>query len=78
MSTEGSRPAARACSHWARPISPPSAQTAALFDMFCALKGATESPRRKAARQSPAVKRDLPTSEPVPCNIKAALNARLR
>ena len=35
---EGMR-AARACSAWARPISPPSAVTAALFDMFCGLNG---------------------------------------
>ena len=47
-------PAAAACRAWARPISPPpvprspagSGQTAALLDMFCALKGATRTPRR--------------------------------
>ena len=43
---EGATPQARACSAWARPISPPSAVTAALFDMFCGLNGRT----RKAAR----------------------------
>src|SRR3546814_5504044 len=34
MSVVGATPQARACSAWARPISPPSAVTAALLDMF--------------------------------------------
>ena len=46
MSTRGATPQARACSAWARPISPPSAVTAALFDMFCGLNGRTMRPRR--------------------------------
>ena len=50
----------------ARPISPPKGQAAALFDMFCGLKGATLRPRRFAIRQSPTTSNDLPTSEPVP------------
>ena len=66
MSTVGSSPAARAWSACARPISPPPGHAAALFDMFCGLKGATESPRRRAARQSPATTVDFPTSDPVP------------
>src|SRR6185312_5465459 len=37
--TEGFAKQARACSAWARPISPPSSVTAALFDMFCGLNG---------------------------------------
>ncbi len=45
MCTLGGTPAARACSACARPISPPSAATAALFDMFCGLNGRTFSPR---------------------------------
>ena len=45
MCTLGGTPAARACSAWARPISPPSAATAALFDMFCGLNGRTFRPR---------------------------------
>ena len=61
MSTDGARRAARACNACARPISPPSAATAALFDMFCGLKGATVSPRRTSARQRPATITDLPT-----------------
>ncbi len=41
MSTRGSTPQARACSACARPISPPSAVTAALLLMFCGLNGRT-------------------------------------
>ena len=58
-------------SAWARPISPPSSVTAALFDMFCGLNGRTESPRRVKARARPATISDLPTSDPVPWIIKA-------
>src|SRR3954467_9710160 len=71
MAVSGASRAARVCSAWARPISPPSAVTAALLDMFCGLKGATRMPRLAKARQSPATIKDLPTSEPVPMNIKA-------
>ena len=45
MCTLGGTPAARACKAWARPISPPSSATAALFDMFCGLNGRTRMPR---------------------------------
>ena len=41
MCTLGGTPQASACSACARPISPPSAATAALFDMFCGLNGLT-------------------------------------
>jgi hypothetical protein len=41
MSRLGLTPQARACNAWARPISPPSSVTAALFDMFCGLNGRT-------------------------------------
>src|SRR5215470_13054071 len=85
MSVCGSTPAASACSACARPISPPSIVTAALFDMFCGLKGTTRRPRRVAARTSPATMSDLPTSEPAPWIISARvmmaaseLDARLR
>ena len=64
MWTLGATPQARACSACARPISPPSAVTAALFDMFCGLNGRTRSPRVAKARQRPATISDLPTSEP--------------
>ena len=50
MWTLGDMPAARACTACARPISPPSTVTAALFDMFCGLNGATFRPRRTSAR----------------------------
>ena len=59
-------PAAWACRYCARPISAPSAQTIELFDMFCALNGATETPCRASARQIPVTSRDLPASEEVP------------
>ncbi len=79
MSVTGAVPQARACNAWARPISPPSAVTAALFDMFCGLNGRTFSPRRVNARASPASSSDLPTSEPVPCSISAcAIRTRSR
>src|SRR5690349_769076 len=66
MCTLGGSLAALACTAWARPISPPSAATAALFDMFCGLNGATLRPRRTSARHSPATMTDLPTWLPVP------------
>src|SRR5205085_12615823 len=71
MSIDGATPQARACKACARPISPPSAVTAALFDMFCGLNGRTRRPRRVKARARPASSSDLPTSEPVPCSISA-------
>ncbi len=71
MCTLGARPDASACNACARPISPPSSVTAALLDMFCGLNGATEIPRRSAARQSPATSSDLPTLDPVPWIITA-------
>src|SRR3954447_20223752 len=71
MSVVGGTPRARAGGAWARPISPPSSVTAALFDMFCGLNGRTLRPRRVKARASPATSSDLPTSEPVPCSISA-------
>src|SRR6201993_4709871 len=71
MSVCGATPAASACNAWARPISPPSTVTAALFDMFCGLKGITRRPRREAARARPATMRDFAPSEPVPWIINA-------
>src|SRR5689334_853094 len=63
--------AACACNACARPISPPSTVTAALFDMFCGLNGATRTPRRTAALARAATMSDLPTSEPAPWIINA-------
>src|SRR5690349_18916917 len=71
MSTVAGAKHAWAWSAWARPISPPSAVTAALFDMFCGLNGRTRSPRLAQARASAATSTDFPTSEPVPCSISA-------
>ena len=59
-------PAAAACIACERPISDPSGQTAALFDMFCALNGATRTPRPAKIRQRAAVSRLLPTDELAP------------
>ena len=53
MSTSGVDAAARACSACARPISPPSAVTAALLLMFCGLNGRTRRPRRAEAGTAP-------------------------
>src|SRR3989440_8197002 len=83
MSVLAGIPQARACSACARPISPPSDVTAALFDMFCGLNGRTFSPRLANARASPATISDLPTSDAVPCTISARartseLDPRLR
>ena len=71
MSTLGATPQARACSAWARPISPPSAVTAALLLMFCGLNGRTARPRRANARHRPATSSDLPAFEQVPWIIIA-------
>src|ERR1700709_1137395 len=70
-------PQASACSACARPISPPSAATAALLDMFCGLNGATLRPRILAARHSPATNSDLPTLEPAPWIISARMGSEL-
>ncbi len=42
--TLGGTLAALACTAWARPISPPSGVTAALFDIFCGFNGHTATP----------------------------------
>ena len=77
MSTLGSSPHASACTACARPISPPPGQTAALFDMFCDLNGATRTPARANARHSAVTTTLLPTSDAVPITIKLlALNSR--
>ena len=69
--TSAATPAACACSHWAVPISPPST-TRALFDMFCALKGATSAPRRRSHRHSAVAIRLLPASLDTPCTMIVA------
>src|SRR4029078_3708599 len=47
----GSRPHASACATCARPISPPPTHGYELFDMFCALNGATRTPRARSDAQ---------------------------
>ena len=66
IAASGGTPAATAWTHWAWPISAPSAVTDALSAMFCALNGATRTPRRARSRQSPATTNDLPASLVVP------------
>ena len=66
-------PAAAACIAWARPISAPSGATIELFDMFCALNGATRTPCRASQRQIPAVMTDLPASDVVPATSSEPL-----
>src|SRR3954452_4223920 len=73
--TLGSRPAARACTACARPISPPSTVTAELLDMFCALNGATRMPLRAKSRHRPATTIDLPASDVVPAISSAPLTS---
>ena len=75
MATSGSAPAATACSHWARPISPPSLVTMALSDMFWPLNGATPTPARARTRHSPATTVDLPASDVVPHTMSAPCTA---
>lgn len=76
MSMVGSIPAAIACAYCARPISPPPKQTAALFDIFCALKGATRTPRRAKRRHSPATNVLFPTPDAVPWTIRTGASER--
>jgi hypothetical protein len=69
--TLGSSPQACACIACARPISPPSPVTTELFDMFCALNGATATPRRASHRHTPATSALLPASDVVPATSNA-------
>src|SRR5690348_6759217 len=54
--------AAKAWRYCARPISAPSGVTAALLLIFCALKGATRSPRSTKCRHSAVTRNDFPAS----------------
>ena len=69
--TLGASPHACACIACARPISPPSTVTTELLLMFCALNGATATPRRASHRQIPATSALLPASEVVPATSTA-------
>ena len=70
--TSGSTPAARACSHWATPISPPST-TRALFDMFWALNGTTSTPWRANHRHSAVTSQLLPAPDVQPSTISGRI-----
>ena len=76
IAASGSMPAAAACTACARPISLPSRATTEFSAMFCALNGATLTPRRCSQRQMPAVTTDLPASECVPQTRIAPFIAR--
>ena len=66
ISTDGSTPAASACTTCARPISSPSFVMNEFRAMFCALNGATRYPSCRNTRQSPAAIRLLPALDIVP------------
>src|SRR5690606_35103463 len=70
IAASGIARAATAWIHWARPISAPSLVTIELFDMFCALNGATRRPRRDKDRQIPVTTTDFPASEVVPATSR--------
>ena len=76
IATVGASPAAAACSDCARPISPPSAVTSALLDMFCALNGTTCQPSCRKMRQSAVTSTDLPTEDAVPSTINTGAVTR--
>src|SRR5260221_4407331 len=54
--------AAMACIYCARPTSRPSGVTAALLLMFCALNGATRTPRLAKWRHRAVTRKDFPAS----------------
>src|SRR5688500_7808405 len=66
MAGSGSTPHASACATWARPISPPARHGQELLDMFCALHGATDRPRRRSQAHSAVVIQLLPAFDDVP------------
>src|SRR5215203_1620667 len=62
----GSSPHASDWATWARPISPPAVHGYELFDMFCALNGATDTPRLRSHAQIAVVIQLLPALDDVP------------
>ena len=62
----GGSPQASACATWARPISPPARHGYELFDMFCALNGATDTPLLRSQAQMAVVIQLLPALDEVP------------
>src|ERR1700679_3084139 len=75
--TVGINPHASDCTACARPISPPSKVTQALFDIFCALKGATRTPWPCSHAQNAVVTQLLPAPEPQPRIDRAFIATRL-
>ena len=79
MAGSGSSPQASAWATCARPISPPAAHGYELFDMFCALNGATDTPRLRSHAQMAVVIQLLPAFDDVPpTNRDRAVIARRR
>ena len=76
--TEGSLPAASACTTWARPISRPSLVMKELRAMFWLLKGATRYPSCMNTLHRPAATRLFPALDMVPCIIIALAIGFLR
>src|SRR5258705_8455677 len=66
MAGSGSSPHASACATCARPISPPALHGYELFDMFCALNGATDTPFPRSHAQIAVVIQLLPALDDVP------------
>jgi hypothetical protein len=66
IAASATTPPACAWAAWARPISAPSGVTAEFRAMFCALNGATLTPRLASQRQIPATTTLLPASDAVP------------
>src|SRR2546425_4630456 len=66
MAGSGSSPHASACATWARPISPPALQGYELFDMFCALNGATATPLLRSHAQIAVAIQLFPALDDVP------------
>src|SRR5258708_38772300 len=66
MHGSGSSPQAQAWATCARPISPPDLHGYELFDMFCALNGATRTPRLRRCAQIAVAIQLLPACDDVP------------
>jgi hypothetical protein len=69
--TEGNSRHASAWAACARPISPPSSVTYELFDMFCALNGATLTPRRHSQAHNAVATQLFPLFDEVPSTASA-------
>src|SRR5574344_2388015 len=77
ISGTGSSPHASACTTCARAISPPLKSAAPLFDMFCALNGATRTPWLRSQAHTAVVIQLLPALEDVPRMERAFIGRRV-